>query len=113
MALPKEFRLKKQKEFDKVKQQGQTVHSSLFVVSYIDNQSDGPKFGFVVSKKIDKKAVVRNKIRRRLSEAIRCLFPQLKKDIYAVFLVKKRIKEANFKEIKEEIESISQLLGEK
>jgi len=113
MALPKKFRLKKRKEFDKVKQQGQKVHSPLFVVSYVNNESDGPKFGFVVSKKIDKKAVVRNKIRRRLSEAIRCLLPQLKQDIYAVFLVKKKIKEANFSEIKTEIENISQLLGKK
>lgn len=33
------------------------------------DESDNTKIGFVVSKKIDKRAVVRNKIKRRLREA--------------------------------------------
>lgn len=113
MALAKVFRLKKQKDFDKVKHQGRLVHTPLFAVSILTGVSDGPKFGFVVSKKIDKKAVVRNKIRRWLSESIRILLPQLREDIYAVFLVKKRIKESNYQEIKKEIGSLSQLFKEK
>lgn len=34
------------------------------------NESDISKFGFVVSKKVHKRAVVRNKIKRRLREAV-------------------------------------------
>ncbi len=109
MSLPKKFRLKKQKKFDKVKRQGQVIHSPLFAVSILKGQSDGPKFGFVVSKKIDKKAVVRNKIRRWLSEAVRILLPQLHQDVYAVFFVKKDIKDANFQKIKKEINKINRL----
>jgi len=109
MALPKELRLKKDKDFDKVKQQGQVCHFPLFTVSILKGQSGGPKFGFVVSKKIDKKAVVRNKIRRWLSEAIRVLLPQLRQDVYTVFFVRKKIKDSNFKEIKNEIKQINEL----
>ncbi len=109
MALPKNFRLKKKNNFDKVKRHGQVVQTPFFFASILDGQKDGPKFAFVVSKKIDKKAVVRNKIRRYLSEAIRILMPQLKKDVYAVFFVKKEIKNLEFNQIKKEISKIYQL----
>lgn len=113
MALPKKFRLKKKKSFDKVKRQGQIVHSPLFAVSILTGQEKGPKFGFVVSKKIDKKASARNKIRRWLSEAVRNLLPQLRSDVYAVFFVKKQIKQSNYHKIKDEIKKINRLFKEK
>lgn len=109
MSLPKKFRLKKQKDFDKVKHQGQTFHTPLFAVSVLTEQSEGPKFSFVVSKKIYKKAVKRNKIRRWLSEAVRVMVPHLRQDIYAIFFVKKQIKTVNYQKIKNEIEKIGQL----
>jgi ribonuclease P protein component len=109
MALPKNFRLKKEKNFDKVKRQGQIIHSPLFAVSILTGQKKGPKFGLVVSKKIDKKATERNKIRRWLSEAVRSLLPQLRLDIYAVFFVKKQIKQSNYQKIKDEIKKIDLL----
>lgn len=112
MALAKKLRLKKKTDFDKVSRQGQIIQTPLFTISLLKEQSDGPKFGFVVSKKIDNRAVARNKIKRWLAEAVKAVFPRVKKDIYAVFYVKKNIKNANLEKIIKEIEKISQLFEE-
>jgi ribonuclease P protein component len=109
MALPKEFRLKKRKNFEKIKNKGQKVHTPLFVALILKGQKEGPKFGFVVSKKIDKKAVGRNKIRRRLSEAVKGLLSEMRKDIFVILLTKRNIKNANYQEIKNEIKNIDRL----
>lgn len=100
MALKKSLRLKKKKDIQEVKQKGEIYHTPLFSVLYLNNQQDGPKFGFVVSKKIDKIAVKRNKVRRQLAEAVRSVITQIKPDIYALVLAKKSIKKADFEQIK-------------
>ncbi len=112
MSLSKNFRLKKEKDFDKVKRRGQVFQTPLFAVSILTGQDNGPKFGIVVSKKIDKKATARNKIRRRVSEALRTLLPRLRQDIFCVFFVKKEINKASFKKIKKQISKISQFFKE-
>jgi ribonuclease P protein component len=112
MALKKSLRLKKKKDIQAVKQKGEIYHTPLFSVLYLENKNDGPKFGFVVSKKIDKIAVKRNKIRRQLAEAVRKLMPKLRQDIFALFLVKSKIKLADFDQIKKNILKIKPIFRE-
>lgn len=50
---------------------GSTVHSKLLSIRVQRNQKSDYRVAVVVSKKIDPKAVGRNKIRRRIFEAIR------------------------------------------
>jgi ribonuclease P protein component len=55
-----------------VYQHGQTVRGPLAAIKFIKNaRLDSYRLAIVVSKKVSKSAVVRNKIRRRLYEAIR------------------------------------------
>ena len=76
--LPKNLRLPSA-EFRKVKKFGRNQSGKFFLVSYWkklgrDDQTGlipSPCFGFVVSKSLDKRAVGRNRIRRRLSESVR------------------------------------------
>ena len=70
--LPKNFRLKKNSEFTATFFQGRFVNSDLFTLNIgkdKTNQSYPCKVAFVVSKKIDKRAVVRNLIKRRMRAA--------------------------------------------
>jgi len=53
--------------------------------------SEGKKFGIIVSKKISKKAVERNQIRRRLMEAVRLNLELFPEGFRGIFLVKKNI----------------------
>lgn len=50
---------------------GQSVHAPLFSVYYARNRRRDYRMAVVVSKKTAKSAVVRNRIRRRLYEAVR------------------------------------------
>ncbi len=71
MALNKKNRLKKKRDFENVFKKGKAVKGSFLFIKYRNNELGVPRFGFVVSAKIAKKAVERNRIRRILSESIR------------------------------------------
>ncbi|MGL4242145.1 MAG: ribonuclease P protein component [Beijerinckiaceae bacterium] len=63
-------RLLKRRDFLKV-QKGRRANTGLFSVMALP-KNDGPaRIGFTVSKKVDVRAVKRNRIRRRLKEAAR------------------------------------------
>lgn len=71
MALNKKNRLKKRRDFEEVFKKGKAVKDSFLFIKYRKNELGVSRFGFVVSAKVAKKAVERNKIRRILSEAVR------------------------------------------
>ncbi len=109
MALAKQYRLKGKKEFERVKKEGRLINGLLFSLLILKSQqTDGPKFGFVVSKKIDKRAVVRNRIRRLISEAVRQVLPDIRQDLKVVFLAKLSLKKASSEEV---FSSVRRFLG--
>jgi ribonuclease P protein component len=64
-------RLKKRREF-LAAAKGQKAARRAFVLETARREDDGPaRFGFTVSKRVSPKAVERNRIRRRLREAVR------------------------------------------
>ncbi len=71
MALNKKNRLKKKLDFEDVFKKGKAVKGSFLFVKHKKNELSVPRFGFVISAKIIKKASERNKMRRILSEAVR------------------------------------------
>ncbi len=75
MALKRELRLRKSREFQRVRQQGQSISSRLLILAWMPNELARLRIGFVVSKRISKHAVERNRIKRLLSEAIRPVLP--------------------------------------
>jgi len=100
MALAKKYRLTGKKQFDLVKKRGQLIDASLFsLLVFRSQEKEGPKFGFVVSKRIDKRAVVRNKIRRVLAEAVRQVLPEIREDLRIIFLAKPALKEVDFNQV--------------
>jgi len=57
---------------------GQTSRGQLFSIKAIDNpKRSSYRFSVVVSRKVNKSAVARNRIRRRVYEAMRLLEPEL------------------------------------
>ena len=52
-------------------------------------KGEQPKFGFIISRKISKKAVVRNKIKRLLAEEIRKNLDKFENGFRGIFLIKK------------------------
>ena len=107
--LPKVNRLKKNKEFERVFKKGQSFREDFLILKAVSNNLKNSRFGFIVSSKILKKAVVRNKIKRWLRSAV--LF-QLKKDnkteepMDIVIIVKPGMPIKNFQEIEKIINKL-------
>lgn len=68
--MPKKHRLLKN-EVEIVLKEGKTINSSFFSLKILKNQENKLKFAFIAPKKIFKKAVLRNKVKRRLRELVR------------------------------------------
>lgn len=62
----KEQRLKKNNDFNAVFKAGKGMKEGFLFLKVAANNLGRFRFGFIVSRKISKRAVVRNKIRRRL-----------------------------------------------
>ena len=76
-----------------------------FTIRFAKSDFEESRFVFIVSKKVSSKAVVRNRIRRQMSEGVKNLLPNIKLGYNFIFSVKK---EAQFKttaEIYKEIKS--------
>ncbi|MPM44722.1 Ribonuclease P protein component [bioreactor metagenome] len=101
--LKKINRISSRKEFLEIKNKGVMNYSPIFGWLSLKNDDDLKKFGFVISKKISKKAVERNKIKRRLAESIKKYLDDFEKGIRIVFLAKKEILNKSIKEIEDEI----------
>jgi len=71
LALNKKNRLKKKRDFEDVFKKGKAVKGSFLFIKYKKNELGVSRFGFIVSAKVARKAVDRNRIRRILSEAVR------------------------------------------
>ncbi|MGH9676278.1 MAG: ribonuclease P protein component [Candidatus Acidiferrum sp.] len=71
MEFPREVRLVRRGEFDAVYRAGKRRSSSHFTVFFRANQSPASRFGFSIKKALGG-AVVRNRIRRRIREIVRC-----------------------------------------
>ena len=67
---------------------GQTAHSRTFKVKAVYNpRRSEPRFSVVVSKKVHKSAVGRNRIRRRFYEIIREQIPMVQPNIDVVVII--------------------------
>ncbi|MCU0653271.1 MAG: ribonuclease P protein component [Candidatus Pacebacteria bacterium] len=68
--LPPANRLRKEKDIKRVLSQRTGFRSGLLICKTADNGLDTARFCFMVSKRISNKAVVRNRLKRRLREAV-------------------------------------------
>jgi ribonuclease P protein component len=70
--MRRELRLRRRNDFDAVFRKGRSWNNDLLVLRTLPNNLEHNRFGFVTSKRVGK-AVVRNRVRRRLREAVRVL----------------------------------------
>ena len=76
--LPKEYRLKKNSAFSATYKTGKSLHKdgiTMFIGKEKNNESPS-RVGFVVSKKIHKRAVKRNRIKRLMRESYRLMIKE-------------------------------------
>jgi ribonuclease P protein component len=87
--LSADHTLKKHKGFDKVLRDGKMHQRAFFGIAILErNDNDLSRFGVLVSSKVTKIAVQRNRIKRAITEAIRYQITNVVKGKDVVFLVK-------------------------
>ncbi|HRY77058.1 MAG TPA: ribonuclease P protein component [Candidatus Paceibacterota bacterium] len=75
--MKKIFRLSLQRDFNSVFKRGLGSGSTSLTIKYLENGKKIFRLAVIVSKKVAKKAVARNLLRRRLKEIFRKHSPQL------------------------------------
>jgi ribonuclease P protein component len=68
-------RLKKRRDFVAAAKGQKATRRAFVLETRQRGDEEPPRFGFTVSKRVSKSAVERNRIRRRLKEAVRCVAP--------------------------------------
>ncbi len=112
MGLPSKHRLKRRLIFQSVYQQGIRLSSLYFIIRALpvdESASSHPVYtqiGISVSRKVSKKAVIRNRIKRHIRIAFRSLLPQISSPWYIVIVVKPEVKECNYEHFLRELEKL-------
>lgn len=110
--LPKINRLQKNKDFERIFKKGKFFKQDFLTLKVFPNNLQNSRFGFIVSSKVSKKAVLRNKIKRWLRVAILLqlnqekLSGEIQKSTDIIAIIKPGVEIKNFQEIKEVIDKI-------
>lgn len=89
---------------------GKSVGSHTLVLIYSPGRQPDIKIGFAVSKKIGS-AVVRNRVKRRLREAVTPLLPEIVPGCRLIFIARSPITDANFRDIETTVRRLLQKAG--
>ncbi len=104
--LTKENRLRKNNDFKSVFENGKSVSNELFFLKFKKNNLGINRFGFVIGTKITKKAVLRNKIKRRLTEIIKKKLDEIESGLDIILIAKPKVINKNYSEIKQSIDDL-------
>ena len=102
--------LKKNKEFGLVYGRGKSAAAKNIVIIYLPRKYGEVRVGFSVSKKVGC-SVVRNKVRRRLKECLRIFSPDIKKKCHIIFVARSSAANAEFKELKNDMNYLLKKVG--
>lgn len=107
--LKKENRLTKDKEFNNVfkPQTGwrKSSFDKIMGVKAVLNKTGHNRFGILISVKVNKKAVIRNKIKRQIREIIKAQANKTKQGYDCVIICLPEITEKNYQEIEKSLGS--------
>ena len=102
--------LKSNKDFRRVYDKGKSFANKYLVMFYIKNNFEFNRVGFSISKKLGK-AVVRNKIKRRIKESYRLNSCKFKKGYDIIFLARINAKSTDFDKIESAVLHLGKLAG--
>lgn len=113
--LPKEYRLKKRSAFKATYKSGNSFHIDGITMfcGRVKNNDNPTKIGFVVSKKIHKRAVRRNRIKRLMRESYRLAIKQRElstKYMSVIFVASTKLLDKDFNYVNSAINKLADKL---
>lgn len=106
--LPKNNRITHRKDFEKIFKEGKGFFTKVMGIKFINNSLEESRFGIIISNKISKKAVIRNKLKRQIREIIHADLEKIKTGIDVSIICQPGIEKLEYEEIKAEIIKILQ-----
>ncbi len=100
--LAKEKKLRSYEHVYVIKK-GKRNHHELFTLVYKENGLETTRCSLTISKKVARKAVVRNKIKRKLFNFLHKTYPQFRLGFDVVIIIQKNFLDKNFQEIESEL----------
>lgn len=85
---------------------GRKIYSKFLGLRYKENQMECPRFAFLVSSKISKKAVDRNLLKRRLRSMVEKIVPKIQISYDVIVLTMPGTQKLNFSELKQEFHGL-------
>lgn len=93
--------IKESSDFSKILNLGKRVRNNLYIIYYNDKEEKYHRFGLSVGKKISNKAVIRNKLKRRLKNIIDNNDLCYQKDKDYIIIMKESCKNSTYKELED------------
>ena len=116
LRFPRAARLRQHAAFERVYKEGRRIFSANLTVFFRSRRADegetGPRVGFTVSRAMGG-AVRRNRIKRRLREAVRMNLAKLRAPVDVVINPKRTTAEAEFVSLSGEVASAFQQIGQR
>jgi ribonuclease P protein component len=103
--LPREARICKRKEILFLQNKGTKIHTKNLVMIFRRRTTGSSRIAITTSKKVDKKAVVRNIAKRRIKEIFRLMRSSMAGSIDILFIARQSIKTCNYRTLENEITS--------
>ena len=97
--LPQNSRLQNEKDIERVYKKGKSFKEDFLVLKVMKNTLAKSRFAFIVSQKVSKKAVARNKVKRRLRETIKKQTKIIATGFDSLVIARSETVEKNFSEI--------------
>ena len=106
--FPASKRIKKRQDFTRIQSSGRKFYSRHFVAAVSDPkesavESRESRLGVTVTKKVDKRAVGRNYLKRRVKEVFRLNQHKIKKPIDLVIIARKGAVDLSFQQVADEL----------
>ena len=108
--LKSQYRLTKKKDFDQVFKSGRSAYNQMLGLKYVDSEFKNSRFGIIISNRVSKKAVERNKLKRQIREIIRLQIDKIKPGKDCVLIALSPILGKSYEEIERSIKGLCQRL---
>jgi len=106
IMMAKQSRLVKEKDFQKIFKRGKSSYCKIFSIKILANELGINRYGIIISTKVSKKAVERNKLKRQFREALKAFDKKLINGFDLVLVVFPIALNQEYKFIKSELEKI-------
>lgn len=104
--LKRSYRLRKDRDFQKLYKSGQRHSSPNFTLYYLASKLEYSRVGFVVSKKVSKSAVVRNKLRRRTTAVLESVYSDLVQSFDMIILIRRDFNNLSPQDLQAELRAL-------